>query len=454
MVLPDRDSALEWDTPRATSDEPPDATETGTRGSHDDDDLIRLYYGQIGRRKLLTAQQEQEIGARIEAAQQDLQASLAAIPAARRTILALEDAVRRRLVPADDLILLPDGRPLTPARRAPIMRTLARLRRLDAARDRVHERYAAERLEKAIADILRELPIRPSVVDEAVAALRRLDAEFEEALRMPAGPASRERLRALEARAGLTHGRYRQSRARMAEKEQALIAVKHQLVEPNLRLVVSIAKRYANRGLSLLDVIQEGNIGLMKAVDRFQYRRGFKFSTYATWWIRQAITRAIADRGRTIRLPVHVLDALNVLLRARGQLREQAGREPSVDELAARVRMPVPRVRMLLDVWRDPASLDAPLPDGDTPLGEMIADVTSGSPEEQVLRAELARDVARVMRPLNDRERQVLRLRHGVGVERPMTLDEIGRRFGVTRERIRQIEKRAIEKLQAARSAA
>jgi RNA polymerase sigma factor (sigma-70 family) len=453
MVLPDRDPALDCDTPVAWSDERADTTDAGTRGSYDQNDLVRLYLRQIGRWKLLNAQQEQQIGRRIEAARQDLQAAMAVIPAACRTILALEDAVRRRLVPADDLLVLADGRSLTPARRAPIMRMFARVRQLDAARRLADRPADADRLDAAIGDILRELPIKPSVVDDVVGELRRLDAEFDEASRMPAGAARRERLSALEARAGLAHTGYRERRARMIQKEQALVAAKHELIEPNLRLVVSVAKRYANRGLSLLDVIQEGNTGLMRAVDRFQYRRGFRFSTYATWWIRQAITRAIAEQGRTIRLPVHVLEALNLLLRRRGELRARFGREPSADELAAILHMPVAKVRMLLDVWRDPASLDAPLPDGETPLGHLIADVAS-SPEERVMRTQLTRDVARAMRPLNDREQEVLRLRHGVGVEQPMTLDQIGRRFGLTRERIRQIEKRAFAKLRAAHPAA
>jgi RNA polymerase primary sigma factor len=430
-------------------------------------DLVRVYLKHIARRKLLTARQEQEIGRKIEVARGDVLSELATIPAARQTLLSLADAVRRRAVPAAELILLPDGGELRPEKIDPILRAFARVRRLEreieayrkrianhrsTAATRARSRQEMERLQEAMRATLRDLPIRPSVVDDVVGELRKLDQQFEELERMPAGPGRTEKVRALGSRAGLSRRTFRQRFARVREKEQALLEGKHQFIEPNLRLVVSIAKRYLGRGLSLLDLIQEGNIGLMKAVDRFQYRRGFKFSTYATWWIRQQVGRAVADYGRTIRLPVHVMESLNRLTRERATLLAELGREPRPDELAARMRVPVGKVELLLAAAKSPASLEAPIgEEEETPLGHLVRDMASRSPEEEAIRSELAGEVERAMRPLNEREREVLRLRHGLGLDRELTLEEIGRRLSLTRERVRQIEAKAVAKIRAAR---
>jgi RNA polymerase primary sigma factor len=215
--------------------------------------------------------------------------------------------------------------------------------------------------------------------------------------------------------------------------------------------VVSIARRHTRRGLSLLDLIQEGNIGLMKAVDRFQVQRGFRFSTYATWWIRQAITRAIADSGRTIRLPSHVVDSLNRLRRERTALTSELGRDPTPLALAQRMRIPLGKVHMLLDASREPLSLDAPAGDSEeTPFGQLVENKAAGTPEDGVMPEDVARQVERAMAPLSPREQEMLRLRFGLGTDRACTLEEIGRRLSVTRERVRQIEARALAKLRAA----
>ena len=259
---------------------------------------------------------------------------------------------------------------------------------------------------------------------------------------------SQKEIKALEEKVGLSSKEVKEINRSMSMGETKMRRAKKDMVEANLRLVISIAKKYTNRGLQFLDLIQEGNIGLMKAVDKFEYRRGYKFSTYATWWIRQAITRSIADQARTIRIPVHMIETINKLNRVSRQMMQDMGREPTPEELSKELDMPEDKVRKVLKIAKEPISMETPIGDDeDSNLGEFIEDTVIESPLENATDESLHFATDDVLSSLTAREAKVLRMRFGIGMNTDHTLEEVGKQFDVTRERIRQIEAKALRKL-------
>ena len=258
----------------------------------------------------------------------------------------------------------------------------------------------------------------------------------------------RERLVDFSKKIGLSVGEFKKLVSRIQKGERESRIAKKEMVEANLRLVISIAKKYTNRGLQFLDLIQEGNIGLMKAVDKFEYRRGYKFSTYATWWIRQAITRSIADQARTIRIPVHMIETINKIVRTQRQIMSEFGREPTPEELAKKLAMPLEKVRKVLKIAKEPVSLETPVGDEeDSSLGDFIEDKNALQPLDTAIQSNLSESTTKILASLTPREERVLRMRFGIGMNTDHTLEEVGLQFSVTRERIRQIEAKALRKL-------
>ena len=258
----------------------------------------------------------------------------------------------------------------------------------------------------------------------------------------------RDRLVEFSKKIGLSVGEFKRLVSRIQKGERESRVAKKEMVEANLRLVISIAKKYTNRGLQFLDLIQEGNIGLMKAVDKFEYRRGYKFSTYATWWIRQAITRSIADQARTIRIPVHMIETINKIVRTQRQIMSEFGREPTPEELAKKLAMPLEKVRKVLKIAKEPVSLETPVGDEeDSSLGDFIEDKNALQPLDTAIQSNLSESTTKILASLTPREERVLRMRFGIGMNTDHTLEEVGLQFSVTRERIRQIEAKALRKL-------
>jgi len=440
------------DAPEA--EEPTHLTETVAPSAPAGEDPVRLYLKEIGKVPLLKAEEEVSIGQRIEVGQIALRRALGGIPIATARLAALVDRIRREEIPLDDVILLPEGGEPKPDEVKPMLAAVARIRRLQSeieqletalhgkkrrsavTRANYHKWIAQNR--SAIQTLMERLPLKPALVDEMVLEIRKQ-------VRKTEGLRGKE-LRELEKEVGLTRNSIVSTLREIERHDQVVRQAKRELMEANLRLVVSVAKRYLGSELSLLDLVQEGNIGLMKAVDRFQYRRGFKFSTYATWWIRQAITRAIADHSRTIRIPVHMVETLNRISRVNRGLVNEMGREPTPEELAKRTGVPTQKVRLILESSRKPLSLETPIGE-DSQLGDFLEDKGAGSPNDSLISQDLTTQVERALSMLSPKEKKILRLRFGIGEEGEHTLEEVGKRFAVTRERIRQIETKALRKL-------
>ena len=446
------------ETPRAA------AEDTYGRALTKGEDPVRLYLKEIGKVPLLTAAQEVQIGRRIEVGQIALRRTLAGIPMAVEALLEVGDKLRRGEMPADDVIVLPEGGELEAKAIRPVVLAFERIRRLARKIATLETSLAARRRSAAyrksttttiaaarqtIQEVVAEMPLKPALIDELVTQVRRRweqISELDRGSRRGHTPAATRELRLLEKRTGLPRKLLGPLLEQIERSDRTVRQAKRELMEANLRLVVSVAKRYLGSDLSLLDLVQEGNIGLMKAVDRFQYRRGFKFSTYATWWIRQAITRAIADHSRTIRIPVHMVETLNRISRVNRNLVNEIGREPTPEELAQRTGVPAKKVRLILESSRKPLSLETPIGE-DSELGDFLEDKSAGSPNESLLNQDLTTQVERALSMLSPKEKEILRLRFGIGEEGEHTLEEVGKRFEVTRERIRQIEAKALRKL-------